>query len=178
MSSNLPRGISSQSKNSTTDSSVPHLYTRYFFLFLHCSGKRSYLYSFQRLGSSSTSEFPKCKIKLMLKGSRTFKKIPCLISCNFAETHMYTRECQTFGFAGFEVGQQLNHCSHSENSKQTCRAWELAGNLSLYFQKLMARGGGNTEAFQQHSKNNQVSHPISKTLPTSFQATAQKYPKS
>lgn len=134
--------------------------------------KRRYLYSFQRLGSSSISEFPKCKIKVNAQRQNFWEDTKSYLSHAILQRHMNTRECQTSGIAGFEVGHQMNHCSHSENSKQTWRAWELAGNLSLYFQKLMGRG--NTEAFQQHSKNNQVSHPTSKTLPTSFHATAQK----
>lgn len=105
---NLPRGIRSQSKNSTTDSSVPHLCTRYFFLLLHCSGKRRYLYSFQRLGSSSVSEFPKCKIKVNAQRQNFWEDTMSYLSHAILQRHMYTRECQISGITGFEVGHQLN----------------------------------------------------------------------
>lgn len=122
--------------------------------------RKRYLYRFQRLSNSSTSELPKCKMKVNAQRQQNFYKGPMsYLQCNFAERHVYTWECQqTSGFPGYEVGQQLNYCSHFENFKQKWRAWELAENPSLYFQKLMARSKGNTEAFQQHSKNSQVSH--------------------
>lgn len=55
---------------------------------------------------------------------------------------MYTRECHTFGFAGFEVGQQLNHVPtlRTRNKRGGHESW--LGILSLYFQKLMARDRG------------------------------------
>lgn len=93
---------------------------------------------------------------------------------NFADTHMYAQEfLHTVGFSGYNDSQVTTCCHHSEKCDQTQRAQELAEDQSLYFQKEMAkrgRGGGDTEAFWQHSKHNHVSQPKlkSKTMPTGF----------